>query len=118
MAINVRTENVSTPSPVRVEMTDASGAHVELVLLVGDQKPIRHAFDSTEGTISAPLHRLRRGDHPCTLVVLALTHKDNPNGRYEVSVKVNGQPAAFANGKIPAGRGNDTGRGDFVLSVL
>lgn len=118
MTINVKTNDLSTASPVRVEMTDASGAHVELVLLVGGQMPIRHAFDFTEGSISVPLHRLKKGDHKCTLIVLALTHKDNLNGMYDVSLSVNGVPAADAKGKIPQGRGNDFGRGDFVLTVL
>lgn len=117
MTIIVKTNDVATPSPVQVEMTDASGAHVELVLLVGNQMPIRHAFDFTEGSISVPLPRLKKGDHKCTLIVLALTHKDNLNGMYDVSLNVNGVQAAEAKGRIPAGRGNDFGRGDFVLTV-
>jgi len=118
MTITVKTSAVSTPSPVQVEMTDASGAHVELVLLVGNQMPIRHAFDFTEGSISVPLHRMKKGNHKCTLIVLALTHKDNLNGMYDVSLSVNGVLAAEARGRIPQGRGNDFGRGDFVLTVL
>jgi hypothetical protein len=118
MTITVKTTNASTPSPIQVEMSDASGAHVELVLLVGGQMPIRHAFDFTEGSISVPLHRLKKGDHPCTLIVLALTHKDNLNGMYDVALSVNGVLAAEAKGRIPQGRGNDFGRGDFVLTVL
>ncbi|MFT3954461.1 MAG: hypothetical protein QM722_08750 [Piscinibacter sp.] len=117
MTITVKTTAVDTTSPVEVEMTDASGAHVELVLLVGNQMPIRHAFDFTEGSIRVPLPRMKKGDHKCTLIVLALTHKDNLNGMYDVSLSMNGVAAAEAKGKIPQGRGNDFGRGDFVLTV-
>lgn len=118
MTITVKTTDVATPSPIQVQMTDASGAHVELVLLVGNQMPIRHAFDFTEGTITVPLPRMKKGDHACTLIVLALTHKDNLNGMYDVAVAINGVEAATAQGHIAQGRGNDFGRGDFVLTVL
>jgi hypothetical protein len=118
MTITVNTQPISAQSPLQVEMTDASGAHVELTLLVGNLPPIRHAFDFTEGTITVPLDGLKKGAQPCTLIVHAFKHKLSLNRMYDVSVGINGSAAAAAHGNIPSGRGNDVGFGDFVLTVV
>ena len=117
MDITVNTQNVTTQSPVQVEMTDKSGAHVELTLLVGNLPPIRHAFDFTEGTVAIPLTGLKRGKHKSTLIVQAFKHKHSLNRMYDVSVSFNGSVAASANGNIPSSRTNAVGVGDFLLTV-
>jgi hypothetical protein len=117
MTITVHTSNVSTTRPARLEMIDASGAHVELMLAIGNLPPIRHAFDFSEGTVVVPLGSLAKGTHRCTLFVTGLKHKLSLNRMYAVTVAINGSVAAAANGRIPSGRGNDTGFGDFTLTV-
>jgi hypothetical protein len=117
MTITVNTQNVNAHSPTQVELTDSSGAHVELTLLVGNLPPIRHAFDFTEGTVTVPLTGLKKGKHKCTLIVHAFKHKLSLNRMYEVSVGVNGSVGASAKGTIPSSRSNDVGFGDFVLTV-
>ena len=116
MAIAVATTNVSTSAPVAAEMTDASGADVELFLFVGDLPPIHQAFSVTTGTASVPLD-LPLGKHKCALVVTAFRHKNNMNRMYKVQVNVNGSLVAKAKGNIPASRTNDTGSGDFTITV-
>jgi hypothetical protein len=118
MAIKVTTHNVTAQPKVQVEMTDASGAHVELVLLAGKLPPLRHAFDFTAGTVILSLDDLARGKHKCTLIVQAFKHMHSLNRSYKVSVRINGSPAAEAKGNIPSGRSNDVGFGDFVLTVV
>ncbi len=117
MTITVTTQNITAKPPILVEMTDASGAHVELTLLVGNLPPIRHAFDFTEGTVTVPLVGLKKGKHKCTLIVHAFKHKLSLNRMYDVSVGVNGSVAASAKGNIPSIRTNDVGFGDFVLTI-
>jgi hypothetical protein len=117
MDITVNTQNVTTPSPVQVEMTDKSGAHVELTLLVGNLPPIRHAFDFTEGTVTIPLTGLKKGKHKSTLIVQVFKHKHSLNRMYDVSISFNGSVAASANGNIPSNRTNADGVGDFLLTV-
>jgi hypothetical protein len=118
VVIAVNTQNVTVQSPVQVEMIDASGAHVELTLLVGNLPPIRHAFDFTEGTVIIPLKGLAKGKHKCTLIVHAFKHKLSMNRMYDVTVSANGKFVAGAKGNIPVGRSNDVGFGDFLLTVL
>lgn len=118
MTIVVNTQNVSVPLPVQVEMLDRSGAHVELTVLVGNLPPIRHAFDFTEGVVTVPLPKLKKGKHRCTLIVHAFKHKLSLNRMYDVGVGISGQVAASAKGNIPSGRNNDVGFGDFVLTVV
>jgi hypothetical protein len=117
MTITVTTQNIAGQPPALVEMADASGAHVELTLLVGNLPPIRHAFDFTEGTVTVPLGGLKKGKHKCTLIVHAFKHKLSLNRMYDVSVGVNGSVAASAKGNIPSIRSNDVGFGDFVLTI-
>jgi hypothetical protein len=117
MTITVVTHSVNTQSPVQAELTDASGAHVELTLLVGNLPPIRHAFDFTEGTVAVQLTGLKTGNHKCTLIVHAFKHKLSPNRMYDVSVAINGSVVAAAQGSIPSIRNNDVGFGDFVLTL-
>jgi hypothetical protein len=117
MTITVNTRNLAAPSPVQADMTDASGAHVELTLLVGNLPPIRHAFAFREGTVGVPLSSLPKGKHKCTLIVHAFKHKFSLNRMYDVAVAFNGSVAAAAKGKIPANRSNDVGFGDFVLTI-
>jgi hypothetical protein len=117
MTITVNTSNVAATKQVRLEMTDASGAHVELMLAIGNLPPIRHAFDFSEGTVVVPLGGLAKGTHRCTLFVTALKHKLSLNRMYDVTAAINGSVAAAAKGRIPSGRGNDTGFGDFTLTV-
>lgn len=117
MTIVVNTHNVTAALPVRAELTDASGAHVELTLLVGNLPPIRHAFAFTEGMVSVPLQDLKAGTHKCTLIVHAFKHKLSPNRMFDVNVTLNGQVAATARGNIPQPRTNDVGFGDFTLTV-
>lgn len=118
MNIAVDTQDVSAQAPLQLEMTDASGAHVELTVLAGNLPPIRHAFDFTEGTVTVPLTGLRKGKHTCTLIVHAFKHKLSLNRMYDVSVGINGSAAASARGNIPSARSNDVGFGDFVLTVV
>jgi hypothetical protein len=117
MTISVNVQNVTAQKPVQAQLTDASGAHVELTLLVGNLPPIRHAFAFTEGTITVPLTGLQKGKHKCTLIVHAFRHKLSLNRMYDVSIDINGTIAAAAKGAVPAGRGNDVGFGDFVLTL-
>jgi hypothetical protein len=117
VTIIVNTQNVTTQAPVQADMTDASGAHVELTLLVGNLPPIRHAFAFTEGTVSIPLDGLKPGTHKCTLIVHAFKHKLSLNRMYDVNVTINGIVAATAKGNIPQPRTNDVGFGDFTLTV-
>lgn len=117
MTITVNTTSIKASAPAQAEMSDASGAHVEVTLLAGNLPPIRHAFDFTEGTVTVPLKELRKGKHKCTLIVHAFKHKLSLNRMYDVSVSVNGAIVAAAKGNIPSGRGNDVGFGDFFLTL-
>lgn len=117
MTIIVNTQDVTAKPKVMAEMTDQSGAHVELVLLAGDLPPIRHAFDFTEGTVSVPLSELSKGKHKCTLIVHAFKHRHSLSRVYDVALSVNGSTAAVAKGSIPSSRTSDVGFGDFVLTI-
>jgi hypothetical protein len=117
MTITVNTQNVTAPAPVVLELNDASGAHVELTVLVGNLPPMRHAFAFTEGTVTLPLDGLKKGNHKSTLIVHAFKHKHSVNRMFKVSLSVNGGVAATASGNIPAARNNDVGFGDFVITV-
>jgi hypothetical protein len=115
--ITVNVQDRTVKSPVAVEMTDSSGAHVELTLLLGNLPPIRHAFAFTEGTISVPLPGLKPGKYSCTFFIQVLKHKVTPNRMYDAVLTVNGGEAASAKGNIPKDRTNDIGFGDFELTV-
>lgn len=115
--ITINTQNVSAPAVVTIEMIDRSNAHVDLVLQMGNLPPIHHAFDFQEGAVSIPLPDLKKGKHRCSLIVHAFKHKLSLGRMYDVALTVNGQAAASASGNIPAGRNNDIGIGDFVLTV-
>jgi hypothetical protein len=117
MTIIVNSHNVSAAAVVQAELADASGAHVEVVLLMGTQPPIHHAFDFQAGTVTVPVPELKKGKHTCTLIVHAFKHKHSLNKSYQVGLQVGGKLAATAKGNIPAGRSNDIGSGDFTLTV-
>ena len=117
MTITVNAHDIVAQRPIEVSMTDSSGSHVELILLIGMLPPIRHAFAFTEGTITVPLPDLKPGIYKCTFVVQALKTKATPNRMYNVALDVNGHSIARCQGEIPSDRNNDFGFGDFKLTV-
>ena len=117
MAIDVITRDATVQGPVIVEMTDRSGAHVELTLAIGKLQPIHHAFAFSEGTLKLPVEGLKHGTYACTLIVQAFKHKTAPNRMYDDLVRINGKRVATCQGDIPADQTNDSGFGDFTLTV-
>lgn len=117
MAITVQVQDAAVSHPVVLKLTDRSGAHVELTLLIGNEPPISHAFAFTEGTVTVPLPKLKVGKHRCTLVVQAFKHKQVLNREYDVACAVGQRVVASAQGKIASGSKFDVGAGDFVLDV-
>jgi hypothetical protein len=115
--IPVDTQDVAATRLVEVELTDASGAHVEVVLIVGNQTPIRHAFDFVTGTVLVPLPTLTKGQHSCTVFVLVIKQELTPNRMYDLAVSFNGATAAAARGKLSAGSNSGFGTGRFTLVV-
>ena len=98
-------------------MTDGSGSHVELILLIGTLQPIRHAFAFTEGTITIPLPDLKLWKYTCTFVVQALKTKATPNRMYSVALDINSTTVALCKGNIAQDRSNDFAFADFELTV-
>lgn len=115
MTIAVSTNDPTVNKPVTFEMTDSSGAHVELTVSIEGLPPIAHAFAFNEGTITTRVP-MKAGKYKCTFVIQAYKYKAL-NGMYESRLTVNGQAAADAKGAIPDGRTNDVGFGDFTLTV-
>lgn len=116
MNIDVLTNDVQARTPLEFTLIDRSGAHVILTVSIEGRPPIRHSFDFDEGTLTVPVE-LKRGEHRCSLVVQALKH-GALNGMYDTALTLNGQPAAMAKGRIPSGRTNAVGIGDFVVQVV
>jgi hypothetical protein len=117
MTITIQAHDIVAQLPISVAMTDSSGSHVELILLIGTLEPIRHAFAFTEGTITIPLPDLKPGKYKCTFVVQAFKTKATPNRMYNVALDINGSSVARCKGNIPQDRSNDFGFADFELTV-
>jgi hypothetical protein len=114
MGITVETHDASVVEPAQLELINSSGANVEVFVFIADRPAVRHAFDFSEDTVTKPLPGLARGVHPTTVIVRAMK---NLNRMYSVIVGINGEIVAVADGNIPAERGNDSGSGDFTLTV-
>ena len=114
MSISVETQDASVIEPVQLELINSSGANVEVFVFIGDLPAVRHAFDFKQSTVTKPLPGLAPGVHATTVIVRAIK---NLNRMYSVIVSINGGIVAVADGDIPADRGNDSGTGDFTLTV-
>lgn len=118
MPFAIQVQDATVKKSDEIMLTDRSGAHVELTLLIGREPPIRHAFAFSAGVVTLPLpETLKAGKHRCSLVAMAFRHKHVQNRHFDFSCDVGGTKVAAAEGDIPKDRTNDVGIGDFVLTV-
>ena len=120
--MNITVPNSTVHAPANrftVRFEDFSAAHTEVILLIGNLKPLQHAFVDNEGAWEAVVDA-PSGKYKCTLQITVLTYK-SVGRAYDTKVLVletNGAKLiASTQGNVPNGDQSDIGDASFELVV-
>lgn len=117
----VQTTNAATAhtQPVKILLTDRSGAHVDMKVFVGNLPPTEYHFiHQTHGlptSVSLPFS-LPPGKYKCTVLIQAFSY-GLLNRHYDCDVMLDTTPIATANGNLAATPDHDLGTVDFTITV-
>lgn len=115
MGIKVETSDATVSSPVQLELMNDSGANVEVFVFIGAAFSKRHAFDVNQSLVTFPLPKSMAGRQQA-MVVVQVT-KSQLNRMYSVTVGLNGQFVALADGNLEDGLTDDSGSAAFTVTI-
>ena len=115
MSIKVETSDASVESPAQLELMNSSGANVEVFVFIGATFSKRHAFDVNQSLVTFSVPKSLTGRQRA-MVVVQVT-KSQLNRMYSVTVSLNGQFVALADGNLEDGLTDDSGSGPFSVTI-